>query len=263
MITVDEVKSIFAANKDKWLKGTHQGNDGNQGNTLEGLLGVAENNLQLPDLGEFELKTQKNESDSYVTLFHKEPKPRASVPKLLKALGWKHQEAGAKYKLDEMSFRSTTFAHRYTDRGLTVQLTSDKIELIFDPNKINHLGKDITGIFSTYGDWLAALERRLQHYSTVLPVYWDRQDFDSICLTKLNNTLMCYCDTKVINGKEHFRITDAFIYQNFKKENLSKLFNDGAVAIDFDARTRHNHGTKLRVKKTSLVDLFEFATRIF
>ena len=84
MITLEDVKRIFEANKDVWLVGTHQGNDGNQGNTLEGLLGVAENNLSLPDLGVFELKTQKNETGSYITLFHREPKPRASIPKLLK-----------------------------------------------------------------------------------------------------------------------------------------------------------------------------------
>lgn len=262
MITLDDVKKIFEANKDVWLVGTHQGNDGNQGNTLEGLLGVAENNLSLPDLGVFELKTQKNETGSYITLFHKEPKPRASIPKLLKCLGWKHQEAGKGYGVDEMSFRSTTYAHRFSDRGFTIQLTDDKIEFVFEPTKVNVGAKDATSIYQNYGEWLNDIKSRNPNYKTVLPVYWDRKDFDSICITKLNNTLMCYCDTKVIDKKEYFKITEAFVYKNFKHDNLSRLFTEGAVVIDFDARTRHNHGTKLRVKRDKLGELFEFSERL-
>lgn len=262
MITLEEVSLILNQNKNTWLLGTHQGNDGNQGNTLEGLLGVAENNLKLPDLGDIELKTQKIETGSYVTLFHKEPKPRASIPKLLKCLGWKHQDAGKGYAADEMSFRSTTYAHRHSDRGFTIDLSSDKIEFIFNPDKVNVNAKDITGIYPTYGDWLNDVHSRVPHYSLVLPVYWDRNDFESVCLTKLNNTLMCSCETKSINGKEHFKVTEAYIYNNFKSEKLQLLFEKGAVVIDFDARTRHNHGTKLRVKKDNLGDLFEFSTRV-
>lgn len=262
MITLAEVKAILVANKNNWLEGTHQGNDGNQGNTLEGLLGVAENNLQLPDLGVFELKTQKIETGSYVTLFHKEPSPRASIPKLLKCLGWQHQEAGKSYGKDEMSFRSTTPAHRFTDRGFTIELTANKIEFVFNPSRVNKDAKDITSIYSTYGEWLSDVEKRTPHYSSVLPVYWDRNDFESVCLTKLNNTLMCYCETKNIKGVEYFKIAEAYVYKNFMSANLAKLFNEGAVVIDFDARTKHNHGTKLRVKKDKLGDLFQFSTQL-
>jgi hypothetical protein len=263
MITLDQIKKILHANKDKWLVGTHQGNDGNQGNTLEGLFGVSENNLKLPDLGDIELKTQKIETGSYITLFHKEPSPRASIPKLLKCLGWQHQEAGNAYPHDEMSFRSTTYAHRFSDRGFTVDLNQDRIEFVFSPNKVNVKARDVTQIYSTYGEWLSDVEQRKPHYSSVLPVYWDRNDFDEVCLKKLNNTLMCYCETRKIGGIEHFKVVEAYIYKQFLKSNLSKLFSEGAVVIDFDARTRHNHGTKLRVKKDKIGELFQFSSQVF
>jgi len=251
MITLEQVSKILHAHKDTWLLGTHQGNDGNQGNTLEGLLGVKENNLKLPDLGDIELKTQKAETGSFVTLFHKEPKPRASIPKLLKSLGWQHQEAGSSYPKDEMSFRSTTYAHRFSDRGFSIDLRNDKVQFIFDKSKVNVNAKDITGIFNTYGEWLANVEIRSPHYNSVLPVYWEREEFEKVCISKLDKTLMCSFETKKVNGKEMFRVIEAFIYNNFKRERLEELFNDGHVVIDFDARTRHNHGTKLRVKKIS------------
>lgn len=262
MISLEKVSDILHANKDTWLVGTHQGNDGNQGNTLEGLLGVEENNLRLPDLGDIELKTQKLETGSFVTLFHKEPKPRASIPKLLKCLGWKHQEAGLSYPCDEMSFRSTTYAHRFSDRGFTIDLNKDKIEFIFDSSKVNCNAKDITGIFSSYGHWLQDVEKRKPHYTSVLPIYWERKDFEEYCLTKLNNTLMCGLETKRVNGIEHFKVVEAFIYKNFKSSKLDQLFNNGHVVIDFDARTGHNHGTKLRVKKDKLGDLFEYSRKV-
>jgi len=88
----------------RWHVGTRPGNDGNQGNTLEDLLEVPENNLSLPDFGEIEIKTQKAKTDSLITLFHMEPSmepsPAATVPRMLLSLGWRHQEAGTKYPSD-------------------------------------------------------------------------------------------------------------------------------------------------------------------
>lgn len=40
-----------------WVKNQRPGNAGGVGNTLEDLLDVAENNLQLPDFGNWELKS--------------------------------------------------------------------------------------------------------------------------------------------------------------------------------------------------------------
>lgn len=42
-----------------WIKNRRPGNAGGVGNTLEDLLDVAENNLQLPDFGNWELKSQR------------------------------------------------------------------------------------------------------------------------------------------------------------------------------------------------------------
>src|SRR5687768_10766543 len=116
-IEKDEIVSRIRAIANQWHRGTRQGNDGNQGNTLEDLLGIPENNLSIPDMGVYELKTRKIETASLITLFHKEPQPEACVPKLLNCLGWRHQDAGTKYPQGEMSFRMTTPSGRHTSRG--------------------------------------------------------------------------------------------------------------------------------------------------
>ncbi len=42
-----------------WVETRRKGNDGGVGNTLEDLLGIEENNLPLPNAGEWEIKGQR------------------------------------------------------------------------------------------------------------------------------------------------------------------------------------------------------------
>ena len=72
----EEVKGV-------WHEEARAGNAGSAGNTLEDLLGVPENNLKIPDWGDFEIKTKKKESSALLTLLHREPLPNSSVPQLL------------------------------------------------------------------------------------------------------------------------------------------------------------------------------------
>ena len=67
------------------------------------------------------------------------------------------------------------------------------------------------------------------------------------------------CSTKKCKetGKKLFYYDSAYIMSGFKQYNLIEMLNNGSLYLDFDARTRHNHGTKIRVKKENLRDLFE------
>ena len=259
---VEDIRDILIKNRGVWLLGTHQGNDGNQGNTLETLLGVKENNLKIPDLGEIELKSQKAETKSLLTLFHRDPNPSASVPKLLKCLGWKHKQAGEKYPSTEMSFRSTTYAHRTSDRGFSIDFTNEKIVFSFNPDKVNKSARDQSGSFNTYGEWLNDVEKRVPHYSKVLPVFWNIEDLEDVFINKLDHTLMCFVETKRDKGIDFFAIKEAYIYKTFLRDKLKDLFHRGSLVIDFDARTGHNHGTKLRIKREDLGVLFDYSSRL-
>jgi len=263
MITLDQVSELLQKHRNIWHRGTHQGNDGNQGNTLEAILGVAENNLQTPDLGEIELKSSKNESGSMLTLFHKEPSPAASVPKIVSSIGWKHQKAGIKYDEDEMRFSSTTYGHKHTSRGMIIRLTSTRIEFMYEKWRVKRSAKDLSKRFANLGAWADNIESRTPHYSSILPVYWDRTDFERVCCSKLDKTLMVYCDVKTVNNVHHYRFTDAYIYSNFNSSKLTWAFISGDVVLDFDARTNHNHGVKFRIKKSKISSLFDVTRKIF
>lgn len=248
----------------QWHRGTRIGNDGNQGNTLEDLLEIPENNLSLPDYGSIELKTQKKETGSLITLFHKEPLPMASIPKLLTSMGWKHKEAGKKHPENEMSFRTTTPSSRYTNRGFTIDLTNDRITLNFDITKVDINANDKSGAYNNLGDWLECINHRTEpHYSKVLPVYWERDAFEKKCREKLEHTVFVTCKTKKIDGVKYFYYDHGLFLSGFNSEKLYKLFASDGVLIDFDARTGHNHGTKLRIKSDLLVEIFDDGEKIF
>lgn len=74
-----------------WIINARPGNSGGIGNTLEDLLGIEENNLPIPNAAEWELKCQRANTTSLMTLFHMEPSPRALrfVPRVFLPLyGW-------------------------------------------------------------------------------------------------------------------------------------------------------------------------------
>src|SRR3989338_8527448 len=117
-------------------------NHGGIGNTLEDLLGIAENNLPIPNAAEWELKTQRAKTSSLTTLFHIEPSPRAIrfVPQVfLSKYGWAHKEDGKKYAKGEMSFRQTIHGNSPSDRGFKVVIDrgEQKVLISFDTRSVD------------------------------------------------------------------------------------------------------------------------------
>ena len=64
-----------------WIK-THRPGPTGIGKTLEDLLGIAENNIDGPDFGDYELKSCRLNSNSMLTMFTKTPQPRGASGKL-------------------------------------------------------------------------------------------------------------------------------------------------------------------------------------
>ena len=67
--SIDELKTVFKTIKEKgWVKSICKGNNG-VGLTLENLLGIDRNELEIPDYNGIELKTRRYSSTSYIILF--------------------------------------------------------------------------------------------------------------------------------------------------------------------------------------------------
>ena len=89
-IQLEQIKS------DGFVK-THRAHDTGIGKTLEDLLGIKENNLNLPDVGDVELKAKRIDSGSMLTIATKSPEPKG-VNKILYEK-YKYIDKDGKYSL--------------------------------------------------------------------------------------------------------------------------------------------------------------------
>lgn len=240
-----------------WIESTRQGNDGGVGNTLEDQLGIAENNLAIPNAAEWELKAQRKSTSSRVTLFHCEPSPRAYrfVPSvLLPQYGWKHDKAGTRYPATEMSFRLTISAKFRTVRGFQLIVDDDarKICVSFDSNAID----------PTYAEWRELVEERVGLAELNPQPYWGFDDIFHTLGSKLYNCFMVTADCRKEGRREYFRYSDIKMLSKVSMGRFIHAIRQGRVLVDFDARTGHNHGTKFRIRRDWIYRLYEEREKI-
>ncbi|GAB4506013.1 MAG: hypothetical protein Kow00123_01510 [Anaerolineales bacterium] len=235
----------------EWIPNARPGNPGGVGNTLEDLLGIEENNLPIPNAAEWELKCQRSDTSSLITLFHMEPSPRALrfVPKiLLPCYGWSHQEAGGKYSAAEMSFRQTISGLERSDRGfkVVVDRAQRKVCVSFDARAVD----------ARHAEWLRSVGERVGLGELDPQPYWGFDDLYHKAGTKLLNCFYVQADVKREGRLEFFHYSKLMVLQEFSLERLLQGIEQGFVYVDFDARTGHNHGTKFRLRQTMLPFLY-------
>lgn len=258
---VQEIKYIASQGWHRSVKETKDTrNDGAVGNTLEILLGIKENNLPIPNAREWELKGQRSHTSSLITLKHLEPSPTALgivSSTLLPYYGWKHKEAGRKYPITEMSFRSTTSAKGFTKRGfiIIVDRYQAKIRFVFDSNKVNMSEPEIKS-------WLNSVDQRIGLGPFKPEPYWGFEDLKYAIGEKIKNSFYVIADSKIVNGREHFLYKGLYLLHGFTFENFLKCVEHGLIFVDFDARTGHNHGTKFRMKQGYWTSLYEKVEKV-
>ena len=240
-----------------WIENGRHGNAGGVGNTLEDLLGIEENNLPIPNAAEWELKAQRGDTTSLITLFHTEPSPRAIkfVPSvLLPKYGWRHQDAGAKYPPSEMSFRQTISANTRSDRGFGVVIDRENQRVL--------ISFDASSVDPRHTDWLQQVEKRVGLAELSPQPYWGFDDLEHKAGTKLLNAFYARAEVKRENGKEYYRYSSVLMLKKFSFDKFLIELNKGNIYVDFDARTGHNHGTKFRMRQNCLPDLYETASEV-
>lgn len=240
-----------------WVQSGRSGNCGGIGNTLEDLLGIKENNLPIPNAAEWELKCQRINTTSLVTLFHMEPSPTALKfvsQILLPKYGWAHKEAGKKYSELELSFRQTISCRNRSDRGFTVSIDQEQKKLLisFDKNSVS----------DKHREWLAGVINKTGGGELDPQPYWGFNDIYHKAGTKLHNCFFVEAAFKIENGIEFFKYEKIWMLSGFSIERFVLSIELGDILIDFDARTGHNHGTKFRFRNNRLPELYENSIEI-
>ena len=253
---IEKFKEIYAQG---WIKNVRGSNDGAVGNTLEDLLGIPENNLPIPNAAEWELKAQRSNTSSLLTMFHMEPSPRAIriIPNiLLPKYGWQHPEAGTKYPITEKSFRVIITTKFYSERGFKVHVNEEqrRVEILFDSSYIS----------DEHADWKQSVLERVGHLNNldILP-YWGFDDLFHKAGVKLTNCFYVQADEKW--EKEKGKKQSYFLYNyvlklsQFDQDKFIEAIREGKVSVDFDARSGHNHGTKFRIRHADIPSLYKNA----
>ncbi|MCR5851834.1 MAG: MvaI/BcnI restriction endonuclease family protein [Bacteroidaceae bacterium] len=239
-----------------WIRNYRGNNDGAVGNILEDLLEIPENNLPIPNAAEWELKAQRAQTTSLLTLFHMEPSPRAMkmVPNvLLLKYGWPSAEAGGRYPIDEKSFRATLNAKSFSDRGLKVVVNDEqrRVEIKFDYTQTDE----------RHSEWAKSVEERVGHLNNfdVAP-YWGFDDLFHKAGVKLPNCFYVQADEKreAINRRQqsYFLYNYVLKLSHFDLDCFIEAIRQGKLYVDFDARTHHNHGTKFRINPSDIPSLY-------
>lgn len=230
--------------------------DGGLGNTLEDLLGIPENNIPLADYGIFELKTHRSKSNSLISLFRVEPRPRsrknAIIPNMIKNYGWPLPKYGPK----ELSLRVDIDAKSYSERGFIIKIDYDlkRVELHFNATKVPKK--------QPYIDWLKIVNKRIG-LSDLNPIpFWTFEDLEDKIRGKIKNMVYISLDTASKNSLPNMKISKASLLQNASLINMLKGIKDGWFQIELSARTHHNHGTAFRTWERNWPLLYENVERL-
>jgi len=180
-MTLNQLKKKLKEIKSLGFVKTHRTGDTGIGKTLEDLLGIKENNIPLPDIGEIaELKAYRKSALSMLTLFTLEPRPKGGDRDrvLLDNFGYSKRENGRSKEL-----HSTLSCKRYNNQGLKLKVEKDKVRVVGRGRRLN--------------------------------IYWDMEDLEKKFEAKLPALVYALADSIEIKGAEHFHFNEAYFLEGF------------------------------------------------
>jgi hypothetical protein len=208
--------------------------DGGIGNTFEDYLGVTENNLKDADFEGFEVKTQKQLTKSYITLFSKSPSYPRGANAILK-------DRFAEVRDGNLKLYASIFGNRWSSvydkhlMTLNVDFSSESVVL-------NSKSGD-----NSFND-----------------VYWSFVDLQ-LGLRKLNNLFVVSADQKIVDGIPYYHYNSGLVYLNVNFNKFLELLSGGFIQFDIRIGVHksgksigkpHDHGSGFRIRKEILKDLY-------
>ena len=222
-------KSLKELSEKGWIKSNRKHNTG-IGKTLEDHLGIKENNIALPDFGVMELKSQRVNTVSMMTLFTKSPD------------GITNAEIRKRFGYPDKEFPKIKILHQTITGG-----------------KRNAMGFQAT-IDESEGKLLILKKGKLVgHY--------DLEFLRKKAVEKIGNGLILVrAETKKIHGHEYFHYKDAYLLKEIDPTKFlaySKYdIRLGVYHSGKNAGRPHDHGSAFRLTEKALPLLFKIRRKI-
>lgn len=242
MVSITNLKNKFIKIKSGgWHKSIRKGSTG-VGATFEHLLGIEENDLEFPDFDGIEIKTKRDNSISYTSLFNYTPEgPHYyEIDRLRNKYGY------LDYKLRKyLVINNSIFCNKKTPIGykyyflLKVDRAKQKIFLYVFDIHMNLLEND---------------------------VYWDFDTLEEKLYRKLNFVAFVSAKNKFIDGNEYFYYHKLTIYKIKNFNTFIDLIEKGIVTIKFKIGVYyegkkigqiHDRGTSFDIKGYNFNKLFD------
>ena len=221
---IDELRSRLADLKQGGYVATMRRGNTGIGYTLESLLGVDENNISAPDLGEIELKAHRRGISSLITLF------------TFNRGAW------------QVPLREVIHTYGYTDsNGRRSLYNIVKTE----PNT--------QGLRVRIEDEYA----RIYHVDGTLIAQWSGNALAETFAQKMPALATVYADTRInSDDREEFWFNEAYLYKNPTARRILELIGTNTIVIDLrghinDRGNVRNHGTGFRIDDSFLGMCFD------
>lgn len=271
---IDAVKAKESFIKDfKYVKSqgfykSHRSHNTGIGKTFEDVMEIEENNLQIADYqGCIELKSQRDYTQSMITLFTKSPSyPNNANTILRQRYGSLDPESG--YNILHTTMVHSKYNTFMNVWGFKLQINQkeERIEI-----KIKSLGnsklksKGILPYFEIEEELENNKEKILNNIENFL-VYYSFNDLKKKISEKCSLIAYILAETKREDDIEYFHFIKATLLSNLTFEKfLSNIRNDiikydirlGAYRSGINKGKTHDHGSGFRVKKENLPNLFD------
>ena len=215
------------------------------GLTFESLIGITENEFEIPDFNGIELKTKRNKSNSYTTLFNATPEgPHFhEVERLRTIYGYPHSKA-KEYKVLNVS----TFANKLNNMGIKYY---SKLKVDYDKQKLFLL---------IYNKNKQLIENE---------VFWYFDTLKEKLLRKLNILAYINADTKKVDNIEHFKYYKMTVYMLKNFDTFLNLLEQGIIRVTFKINVHLrgprkgqicDHGTGFDIQEKDLLKLYNYCT---
>lgn len=240
--SIDEFVERFQKVRDMGWVRSHRANNTGIGKTLEDLMGIDENNIEGPDLGDVEIKSQRALTSSKITLFTKKPtEPQKANTFLRDNFGVKNPKHP-----DLMQLHASMFNYwnkTYERWGMRLQPNDDDERIHLQIKDLN------TDEIIPFSCW------------------YDYDVIKDVIAKKMNILAFVSAERKKIDDWEYFLYTECKIFYGGSFEKFLNLMNSGKVQYDIRIGSYktpgknygkvHDHGSGFRIARGNMVDLFE------
>ena len=208
----EELKELFNKIKRKgWIKAHRTGNTG-IGKTFEDLLDKKEDNLSLPDFKDIEIKSERNATNSMITLFTKSPDYPVCVNTFLR-----ENFGSISSEYDNMKILHTTI----NTKDFNTHLSGNNFKILVDRN-------------------LKRLVLQVQDNNTKQIIYenayWSFENLQKCLEHKLKYVAIVGADEKFEGSNNYFKFTDIMLITGLTLDKFLEALENGDILVDIRIR---------------------------